>query len=684
MSVDSLHVQYEYQVLNPPGSTTRLLTLLPGEFEDDVFMEILHVELGSANNVKYEALSYAWGSPNQHHEKIYIYETKLEGGTSVKFLEFLSIRVNLYLALRHLRLPNAPRVVWIDAICIDQQNITEKGQQVGRMGEIYHRAERVVVWLGPDDRDTPMALETIKTLSAGITVGWHHRNITTIPGSQAEIFRTRPEESSLKAAHWAALNKFITRPWFQRLWVRQEVQLASKVLVRCGYFEIEWKDIEKTVLFLEHTPGARAYFAINDILFCRSMFLYHGSDSLTYILHRSSKCGHFDDRDLVYANLATSTAIKSLQIRPNYTLSVAAVYKDLICQYLQKFGTLDILRACDLQSRPQDFNSFVPVFFAPKSESRLFSIFAHAGSRHLPIDPSGETLPLKGKSVAKVSQVSKFLRPLLASDDFDDSTRNIIKTFQRWEPKDLTTASYPTGGSLLDAYVSLLAGGFCKEIYGYQHLPTKGESMESFLAVVWSGGDLDRISDHKFRAYLGELTSDRRGEVFFQTAEGYIGTAPVGVGAEIGDIISVLVGGSVPFILRPVPEEPDRYQLVGPCFLQGVMFGEGILGLLPEPWSYVLDHNGRWRFKNGTSGKLTWEDPRLWPLSSPWQVHFCDYNDKSEPCRGGCVDKQGEEGNSMKHYWFNVETKHKSRDDPRLDLAGLEQGGIVLETFPLV
>jgi hypothetical protein len=159
------------------------------------------------------------------------------------------------------------------------------------------------------------------------------------------------------------------------------------------------------------------------------MFLYHGSDSLTYILQRSSKCGHFDDPDLVYANLATLTAIKSLQIKPNYVLPVAAVYKDLICQYLPKFGTLDILRACDLHSKPQDFSSFVPNFSVSKSESHLISVFAHAGSRHFPIDTSRETFSLKEKSVANVSQVSKFLGPLLASDDFDNSTKKIIKTF---------------------------------------------------------------------------------------------------------------------------------------------------------------------------------------------------------------------------------------------------------------
>lgn len=145
------------------------------------------------------------------------------------------------------------------------------------MGQIYNNASQVLVWLGIEDESTPMALETIERLSAGVVLTWDHRNCNTIPGSEAEVIEHRPEKSNFTPQHWISLRNLIQRPWFKRLWIRQEVQLASKVLVRCGYAEIEWANIEKAIIFIEHKVS-RAIIGAEDILFCRSLFPYHGSD----------------------------------------------------------------------------------------------------------------------------------------------------------------------------------------------------------------------------------------------------------------------------------------------------------------------------------------------------------------------------------------------------------------------
>ena len=113
---------------------------------------------------------------------------------------------------------------------IDQANLVEKGQEVARMGQIYNKASRVVVWLGPEDESTPLALDIIQRISAGVELTWHHRGIhRTLPGSEAQILEQRPEDSTLSSEHWTALSRFLRRPWFSRLWIRQEVQLASQV-----------------------------------------------------------------------------------------------------------------------------------------------------------------------------------------------------------------------------------------------------------------------------------------------------------------------------------------------------------------------------------------------------------------------------------------------------------------------
>lgn len=274
MSEDGL---LEYRVLDPPGKAIRILTLLPGEFLDDVYLSIAHEELQDEKRTPYESLSYTWGPEDQAREKLYIWQRTSGNGSDVNVLQFLYVRTNLMTALRHLRLSNTTRVLWIDAICIDQQNLGEKGREVARMGQIYNKAEQVLVWLGQEDESIPMALETIERLSAGIVMSPHHRNFHTIPGSEAEVVQYRPEESMLTPQHWISLSKLIKRPWFQRLWIRQEVQLASKVLVRCGYSEIIWKDVEKVAVFIEHAVP-KVHISMDDILFCRSLFPYLGSD----------------------------------------------------------------------------------------------------------------------------------------------------------------------------------------------------------------------------------------------------------------------------------------------------------------------------------------------------------------------------------------------------------------------
>jgi hypothetical protein len=93
----------------------------------------------------FEALSYAWGSDSYHHV-VYVDSPTAEGVSPMT----MSIRKNLANALSHLRYADRDRVLWIDAICINQHDLQERGLQVPRMTDIYKYANRVVVWLGTE------------------------------------------------------------------------------------------------------------------------------------------------------------------------------------------------------------------------------------------------------------------------------------------------------------------------------------------------------------------------------------------------------------------------------------------------------------------------------------------------------------------------------------------------------
>jgi hypothetical protein len=286
----------EYQVLDPPGNAIRLLLLLPGELSDDVRLVITHERLKEEKRTPYECLSYTWGS-EPPEEKLYIYQRSSSDNETYEPF-FFYVRSNLLTALKYLRLAHTPRTIWVDAICINQENLKEKGREVARMGSIYKMAAQVLVWLGPEDETTTTAVEIIERLSPGLMLTWDRRNCHAIPGSEAAVVQHNVEMSNLTPRHWKALNSLIQRPWFRRLWIRQEVQLASRVMVICGNIEIDWAKLEKVIVFVEHKVS-REHISAVDLLYCRSLFPYRGSDrygiSLTneypseaQVLHRTS------------------------------------------------------------------------------------------------------------------------------------------------------------------------------------------------------------------------------------------------------------------------------------------------------------------------------------------------------------------------------------------------------------
>jgi hypothetical protein len=114
----------------------------------------------------YEALSYVWGT--QSDEQCIVVESTSKLSENLnrqsEYTE-LPVRTNLMAALRHLRQPDASRMLWIDALCINQGDNSEKSTQVQRMPSIYTSAHRVVVWFGSETKDSKLAMSTLQYLS---------------------------------------------------------------------------------------------------------------------------------------------------------------------------------------------------------------------------------------------------------------------------------------------------------------------------------------------------------------------------------------------------------------------------------------------------------------------------------------------------------------------------------------
>ena len=147
---------------------------------------------------------------------------------------------NLESALGHLRLPHKDRLLWCDAICINQLDASEKAMQVARMHEIYRDAGQVLVWLGEEDEDSRLAIDTInrcvkKMMSSdgGVVSLQEMQQIRPDFLSDLPAFKKWVREKHLVLNDgpfgprpWVACSRLARRPWFDRLWVRVEL-LAS-------------------------------------------------------------------------------------------------------------------------------------------------------------------------------------------------------------------------------------------------------------------------------------------------------------------------------------------------------------------------------------------------------------------------------------------------------------------------
>lgn len=206
----------------------RLLHILPGN-RPDVSCRISTVALASAP--PYDALSYTWGSRSLSHG------IELAG-------EPTRVTSNLHTVLRYLRYDHGEEhTVWVDAICIDQQNDAERTAQVKTMAEIYRRARQVIMWVGEETEFDGMAFGLLEKLGSVFKQYGRVDFDFEQPSHEAgeEPFCPGyglPLSNSVK---WNALARLFLRPYIQPIWVVQEIVMASRAVLLCGRFKVEWE-----------------------------------------------------------------------------------------------------------------------------------------------------------------------------------------------------------------------------------------------------------------------------------------------------------------------------------------------------------------------------------------------------------------------------------------------------------
>ncbi|KAF2838109.1 hypothetical protein M501DRAFT_1004951 [Patellaria atrata CBS 101060] len=340
--------QYEYRPLENPNEI-RVLVLEPGREDESVRCYLKHVTLSSKPH--YEAISYVWGDPNVT-EKIFC-----SGGT-------ISITPNLHKALQQLRDEKSERVLWADAVCINQADLQEKNVQVPLMGAIYSQADKVLIWLGPRHPKLEEALKVLRKLDS-----FFKRNIRDYSSDPSTYFKRRARLNSLPPIPRKYMKELeeldcdklawlLNLPWFSRIWTTQEYIRAQNADFVCGdivipfnkilvpvsefYTQVIASPIGKMINLSSRFPLDEVW-AIKELGMRRfSPIPSHASLFNLVRVNNIRNCTNPRDKIYGLLGLASDVSADDRDVSPRYDESVEQVFRRFALWCIKQTNSLDI------------------------------------------------------------------------------------------------------------------------------------------------------------------------------------------------------------------------------------------------------------------------------------------------------------------------------------------------------
>ncbi|KAI0458461.1 HET domain-containing protein [Xylaria acuta] len=547
----------------------------------------------------YFALSYSWGKQIQDVPMV------VDG-------QVLSVSPSMTDAIRRLRelvvvdSTSTTRVkwVWIDKICINQDDLSERSNQVQLMNSIYSQAIRTLIWLGTDFDACSAAWGLIDQIySVFQRENQRAEFVTDIP---LRIYTDRNHAASglpgWDDEPWKHLRRLFELPWFTRIWVIQEVALSPKdPILLHGQRTYPWYRLGWASSWVQRNgyqrlakiPGRMQNAdTISNIRRSRSLWRL---DALLFIT--STKYHATDQKDKVYGLLGLAAESQDPTqtpdaLRPNYSLEVAEVYKKVALSFLREYKSLSFLTRpnghqpeplpswapnwCDSSVVERDITKSLSWISNLGTESPVTLGFPehYNASAGLPVklfdSPNQFVLKLSGLRVDTV----------VSSTQFDDKSQSFGRVahdpplLQLWKA---ALSFRPEGRALPDWIASWFkattaeqqrisgrtADRILKDGSAYLYNVLSSSDLLSKLSM---GGDAEIYS-----ALASNFCLNRK---FIVTLEGRMGIAPVGT--QQGDLVFVIFGGGVPYILRT---QESGFLFVGQSYINGLMGGEAVHAL---------------------------------------------------------------------------------------------------------
>ncbi|KAH6716460.1 heterokaryon incompatibility protein-domain-containing protein [Leptodontidium sp. MPI-SDFR-AT-0119] len=626
------HEPYTYSRL--PSSRHIRLLQLEDKFETFRQWSILAGQLITVKideAPEYDALSYTWGTREQT-VPVLIGDRRI------------LVTPNLAVVLQYMRASKEDglkRWLWIDQICINQEDLAERAQQVQLMREIYEKSAETTIWLGLNQQ----LLRRLEDRLFSKVWPYVKDDVRNSLLPDLLLATKRPADiPKYEDDIWKDLAHFLDRAWFRRIWVVQEARVSSNkssVNVRLANSRIGWHNLALVMTWLVQKGFTAIHKDLKPMVNVARIFNY-GKTRMPLLrqLQETRSFEASDARDKVFALAGLVLEGKEQDklpecLMPDYTKSPAKVYQattvylikqtmDLqVLSYVQHV-TADIAEDIDLPTAKVPTDEMPSWVARWESEHNTGSHIidapffnAAAGkSLDLKIIKKQSALKVKGLRFDKINYVSRIFQnsSWTLMDEAKFALGNPL--FESWRQiNEKLDRGNPTGGVRDEIiYVAMLCG---KRLTGERATPND-QMFLSFLAYLHCSfimstcyesfkrlGLLDHHSSilervkttdnpisrakpgsmtlhlHQLLGNLGQAgggpntfmremncTQQRK---LFTTTSGYVGMGPAAMKED--DIVVILYGGRVPFVLRP---RDEHFYLVGECYVHGIMDGVGV------------------------------------------------------------------------------------------------------------
>ena len=567
-----------YQPLSRPLEI-RLLELGPASHGKSSAWTMRQVSLH--DDPAYVALSYVWGDSKD--------TTPIECNGH----EFL-VTKNLKNVLDHLYASCRKIVIWVDALCINQNDLKERSQQVQMMRHIFEKAHFTFAWLGPVSENSDLAMAFLAGL--GYLMGlpkWVDE-----PQKVELLLNSYPPELPC----WVALSNLLHRPWFTRVWILQEVAVPKRISLFCGDRFLPWAILDLVVkellrlafpfhLLGTSSPDKHSWTAVKDLIHVRYHIQEQRYISLQGLMRLSRNHQASDPRDKVYALFGLTDEADRAGIIPDYndSVSISDIYRSLSMTFLKYPPSTNKLFVLSFAGLENHVNSEMPSWVAPWTpvDTSCFGAFSHktgfsAAGETVPVvvlTPDPDVLGMFGMPVDSIESYADSIP--LPIEGYIGHDKAVLNQPLVWEQNwlDFARASqpYPTNEDIEDVYWQTI-------IFGVDSEWKRADKSFGKKLTLWrryissmasSSGPADEASYEGFDKFGAALRHGIFSMRLGRTSKGYLGLFPIS--SQKDDVVVVIFGGDVPFVLRRLPN--GRLRLVGECYVHGLMTGEALTGL---------------------------------------------------------------------------------------------------------